>query len=81
MTKEVIAVLMPDMDAGPAEDAWPGPQVRVRREDGAVVPENVTDGIGDDDGQADRYRKADPIVDPRTKEVIGHEPRPVAKLA
>jgi len=46
MTREVFAVLMPDTDAGPADDARPGPQVRVRRADGAVVLENVTDGIG-----------------------------------
>ncbi len=80
MTKEVIAVLMPDKDAGAAEDARPGPQVLVRREDGAVVLEDVPDETGYDDGKFDRYREDEPIVDPLTKEIIGYELRPVAKL-
>ena len=78
MTKEVIAALMPDRDAGAA--ARPGFQALVRREDDAVVLQDVTDETGFDDGKFDRHREDEPSVDPRTREVIGYELRPVATL-
>lgn len=78
MTQEVIALLMPDTEAGPARGARPVLQALVRREDGAVVLEDVADPSGFDDDPVPRFREAEPIVDPQTREVVGYELQPVA---
>lgn len=80
MTTEVIALLMPDTDAGSAKATRPVYRALVRRNDGAVVLEDVADTRQFADGRVPLFREAEPIVDPRTRDVIGYELRPVGQL-
>lgn len=79
MTQEVIALLMPDTEAGPSQGPRPAMQALVRREDGAVVLEDVTDETALADEAIERFQQAVPIRCPVTREVIGYEMQPVAK--
>ena len=79
MTQEVIALLMPDTEAGPARGTRPAPQALIRREDGAVVLEDVTDASRMSDKAIPRLRESVPIICPMSRDVIGYELRPVAK--
>ena len=79
MTQEVIALLMPDTESGPADGPRPGIQALVRTQDGAVVLEDVTDEAALDDA-IERFQQAVPIRDPESREVIGYELQPVAEV-
>jgi len=77
MEQEVIALLMPEREAG---ETVAGLRALIRREDGNVVLEDVSDEsalVGDG---VDRFQRAVPIHDPETREVIGYEMQPVDEL-
>lgn len=76
MSREVIAVLMPDEDEQTSRETGEGVQALVRLDDGQVVLEDVTDtGIFEGVDVA-RFRQAMAIKDPETREVIGYEMKP-----
>ena len=76
MTQEVIALLMPDKDAGPADGGQPGVQALVRQPDGGVAIKDVSEETAIRHHAVDRFHRAEPIKDPVTREVIGYEMRP-----
>ena len=75
MTQEVIALLMPDTDAGPSDGGQPGVQALVRQPDGGVAIKDVSEETAIRHHSVHRFRRAEPIKDPVTREVIGYEMR------
>ena len=77
MTQEVIALLMPEREAG---ETVAGLRALIRQEDGKVVLQDVSDESTLAGDGVDRFQRAVPIRDPQTREVIGYEMQPVAEL-
>jgi hypothetical protein len=78
MTQEVIALLMPDKDAGASGQSPVGVQALVRNEDGGVMIKDVSDETAIRHHAVGRFHRSVPIKDPVTREVIGYELEPEA---
>ena len=74
MSREVIAVLMPDDET--SRESGEGVQALVRLDDGQVVLEDVKDNEIFEGVDVARFRQAMAIKDPETREVIGYEMEP-----
>ena len=70
MTQEVIALLMPDTDAGSSDGGQPGVQALVRQPDGGVAIKDVSEETAIRHHAVDRFHRAEPIKDPVTREAL-----------